>query len=97
MIEVKIYNPTVQYEKDPVSDLVRISFVAPKRPFLFWASRKCIGEMFPFPKGHGAAYYDWEMDRLLMAPMPWNVLIAGLIKIHLWVKYRAVAKKRKEQ
>lgn len=106
MIEVTVYTPIVKGKSVPLTKLVRsprlwkqiptnfekvkIEFVFPKRPFLFWADLQC-GEMFEFPRGYGIAYIDRDecrdYARVLYAPIPFNILVGYLIKGYRWTKY----------
>jgi len=91
MIEVSIYYPTgriVAEQGDPLvhsSDKVRIEFVLPKRPLLFWAEYN-IAESLQFPKGFGMAYYDPCRARVLYAPMLLNLLVGLLIWCYQWTR-----------
>lgn len=85
MIEVSIHSPMVRTVNEPSADKVRIEFVLPKRPLLFWAEHHT-HECLQFPRGYGVAYYDRNRDKVLFAPMPFNVLIAGAIHIYRWFR-----------
>jgi len=92
MIEVTLHQPTWIQIGSPGEEKLRIEFVKPKKPFLFWSTRY-EGEQFDFPKGFGLAYAMAYEDpvrwRTLYAPIPFNVLIAGLIRLYFWVKVGA--------
>ena len=90
MIEVSIHYPVARIvygPKEPLNggltrpeaDKVRIEFVLPKRPFLFWSGRLHEAEAIPYPKGYGIAYYDFPTAKALFAPIPFNVLVGFLI------------------
>ena len=100
MIEVTLHVPIVTGRRDSRDEKLRLEFVKPKRPFLFWSSRH-EGEWFDFPKGFGLAYAVAYEDpvrwRVLYAPIPFNVLIAGLIRLHFWVKVGAALRVRKQK
>jgi hypothetical protein len=86
MIEVKIYDPVVrQTGKDPLTGKIRIEFIIPKRPFLFWSSY-AVEKHIQYPKGYGVAYRDWNSNRILMAPMPFNILIGFLTWSYDWTR-----------
>lgn len=86
MIEVSIQNPVARaHPNEPVSGKVRIEFIRPKRPFLFWSSY-AVGECIQYPKGYGIAYRDEACDRLLFAPMPFNILVGFLVWTYRWFR-----------
>jgi len=89
MIEVSVYYPVVKMVDEPSCDKVRVEFVLPKRPFLFWEDRK-IGERIGYPRGYGLAYAkvyrDIETDRLLFAPIPFNIAIGFAIWLYQWLR-----------
>jgi len=92
MIEVSIYYPTVRIVRgvdepvgEPSADKVRIEFVLPKKPFLFWADYEVCMKI-KFPRGYGIAYHDFSSDRLLFAPMPFNILIGFAIWAYHWFR-----------
>ena len=85
MIEVTTYYPTARYTDEIEADKVRIEFVKPKRPFLWWGTCR-EAEEIQFPKGYGVVYYDFPMHRLLFAPLPFNVIISWLIRLWCWVR-----------
>lgn len=92
MIEVSIYSPTYRIKVDkngnqlePNNDKVKIEFIIPKRPFLFWANyRQC--ERIQLPRGYGVAWKEWEKARLLFAPIPFNILVGLIIWTYHWVR-----------
>jgi hypothetical protein len=89
MIEVSIYYPTVRrVEGKADSDKVRFEFVLPKRPILCWQGL-IPGVMIAFPKGYGVAYYDLPTRRVLLAPMPLNILIGFAIWLYQWCRFGA--------
>ena len=85
MIEVTIHYPVGKRIDEPSGDRVRIEFVLPKRPFLFWADHK-VGECLDYPWGYGVAYYDYERDRHLFAPIPFNIFVGAIIWWHHWLR-----------
>jgi hypothetical protein len=85
MLEVSVYYPICTKKDEQVGDKVRIEFVLPKRPFLFWSDYH-EAEMIQYPRGYGVAYADLPKNRLLMAPMPFNILIGGLIWGYHWFR-----------
>jgi len=90
MIEITIYYPIGRKVDEPSGDKVRVEFVLPKRPFLFW-SDVSIGEQVVYPKGFGIAWYDFERARLLFAPIPFNLLVGALIWSWHWVRFGQAA------
>ncbi len=82
MLEFRIYYPTSRLINNPPYDEVRIEFVLPKRPFLFWVERRA-GDALNLPKGYGVAWADWSRHRLLYAPMPLNIIIC----CGMWLYY----------
>jgi len=89
MIEVSVYYPVGRKVDEPSCDKVRIEFVSPKRPFLFWQERKFY-ERIIYPRGYGLAYAkvyrDIETDRLLFAPIPFNIAIGFAIWLYQWLR-----------
>jgi len=85
MLHVDVHYPGRRIE-DTAKNEVRFEFVLPKRPFLFWADR-CINEWLSIPKGYGVAYRDFPRNRVLMAPMPLNIVVGSLIWLYKWIKY----------
>lgn len=85
MLEISIHYPTARRIGDPSSDKVRIEFVLPKRPFLFW-SDYVIYERIQFPRGYGIAWKDPERTKLLFAPIPINILIGFSIWVWHWLR-----------
>ncbi len=97
MIEVSIHYPIckivnessqnqIKINNETAQDKIRFEIVFPKRPFLFWTYVSEL-EVFPCPKGYGVAYYDYNRNRFLFAPMPANVFIAASIKMYYLLKY----------
>ena len=88
MIEVSVHYPVGRVIGEPVSDKVRIEFILPKRPFLYWRGTKPeLGLIFP--RGYGVAWYDFNRDRVLMAPIPFNLGIGALVWLWYWFRYGA--------
>lgn len=85
MLEVSIYYPVGRRIDEPSSDKVRIEFVLPKRPFLFWCDYE-IGERIQYPRGFGIAWRDLERDKVLFAPIPMNVFVGFSIWLWYWVR-----------
>jgi hypothetical protein len=85
MIEVSIHYPIGRLVGEPASDKVRLEFTLPKRPFLLWIDDR-LAESIPYPKGYGVAFKEWFTGRLLLAPMPFNILIGGLIWGYHWLR-----------
>lgn len=88
MFDVSIHYPTAKAlinADEPTADKVRIEFILPKRPFLFWVTHHA-GECLQFPRGYGVAYYDPNRAYALFAPMPFNVLIGVAIHIYHWFR-----------
>ena len=85
MLEVSIHYPTARKVDEPYVERARIEFVLPKRPFLFWASYY-ESECLQFPRGYGVVYYSPNCNRVLFAPMPFNILIAVAIHIYHWLR-----------
>jgi len=89
MIEISIHYPIGQSVSEPLRDRVRLEFVRPKRPLLFWVERD-IGERLDLPKGYGVAWYDCARAKLLYAPLPFNLAIGFGIWLWAWFKTGAV-------
>ena len=85
MIEISIYEPLTRTTDDIVSGKVRVEFILPRRPFLVQSSYS-IGELIQYPKGYGIAYRDWSSDKLIFAPIPFNILIGVLVWSYLWLR-----------
>lgn len=88
MIEFSIYYPTAKLINEPSKDRVRVEFVLPKRPLLFWVER-LVSESLDLPKGYGIAWYVPEKATLLYAPIPFNVVIGFGIWLWHWYRYGA--------
>jgi len=88
MLEFSIYTPIVKpFDGIAISDRVRVEFVLPKRPLLFWVGKKT-GDSLDLPKGYGVAYYDSTCAKLLYAFIPFNVFIGAGIWLWEMVKWR---------
>ena len=85
MIEISVYYPVGRRIDEPSSDKVRIEFVLPKRPFLFW-SELHEAEAINFPRGYGIAWHDPVRARLLFAPMPFNIFVGFGIWLYHWAR-----------
>ena len=91
MIEVSIWYPVARVigrdglTEDAISGNVRIEFVFPKRPFLVWWTQH-VGAEIPYPRGYGVAHRCWDRQELLLAPMPFNILIGGVIWVWQWLR-----------
>ena len=85
MIEVSVYYPIGRKMDEPAADKVRIEFVLPKRPFLFWSDYH-VAEKVQYPRGYGIAHYVQESDKLLFAPIPFNIIIGFLIWSYKWAR-----------
>ena len=93
MLEISTWYPTYRVNvKTPgvtgsgLREKVKIEFIIPKRPFLIWW-RPTDGVMIPYPKGFGVAYRSSVTLDILLAPMPFNVVIGGLIWAYEWVRF----------
>ena len=88
MIEVSIWNPITRVIKTPnpvLAGKVRIEFVLPRRPFLVEDSYQ-EAEMIQYPRGYGMAYVDWNSNKLIFAPIPFNIVVGALIWAWNWVR-----------
>lgn len=89
MIEISIHYPTYREVGKADKDKVKIEFIAPRRPFLFWGDTH-FSESISFPRGYGVAYVvvyeDILRRKLLFAPMPFNILIGGGIWLYHWLR-----------
>lgn len=85
MFEVSIHYPIGRLKDAPAADKVRIEFVCPKRPILFWAEYK-VYKQIQFPRGYGVAYKDFLTDKILFAPMPLNLIVGAVIWIYQWTR-----------
>ena len=89
MIEVKIHYPISRRVDEPGFDRVRVKFVLPKKPFLFWRGFEIgeAGEALDLPRGYGVAWVDFPNARTLQAPKPLNVIVALCIWLWQFVEY----------
>jgi hypothetical protein len=85
MIEISVYYPVGRIIGEPSAEKVRIEFILPKRPFLFWSAYE-VAEKIQFPRGYGIAYKDPERARVLFAPMPFNLMVGLVIWAYQWLR-----------
>ena len=85
MIEVTIHYPIGRLINEPDSDKLKIEFIRPKRPFLWWGEYR-EAEAIQYPKGYGVAYADLAKDKLLFVPMPFNILVGWFIWSYHWLR-----------
>lgn len=91
MIEISIWYPVSRLidslgrPAEPARAKLKIEFVVPKRPFLFWATQQEY-ESIQYPKGYGVAWRMWEKQELLFAPIPFNIVVGWLIFTYSWLR-----------
>jgi len=88
MIEISVYYPVAKGISNPSCDKVRIEFALPKRPYLFWVDDRMDAEI-PYPRGYGVAWCEIWTGKLLLAPIPFNVLIGFSIWLWSWLRWGA--------
>ena len=90
MIEVTVHYPMERVNTELSGDRVEIAFILPKRPFLFWEDVQPY-ERIQYPKGFGlayaVAYHDFEGNRCLLVPMPFNLLVGFVIWVYQWMRH----------